>query len=480
MTAQSNIYPTAALQAADAAHHIHPFTDTKALNTEGSRIITHAEGVWLTDSDGNRILDGMAGLWCVQVGHGRREIADAVHRQMSELSYYNTFFKTTHPPAVALSEKLAEIAPAHMNRVFYCSSGSEANDTVFRMVRYYWDQMGKPEKKAIIGRWNGYHGSTLAGTSLGGMKAMHGQGDLPVPGVHHIDQPYWYGEGGDTDPDEYGVLIARKLEQAIDEIGEDKVAAFIAEPIQGAGGVIIPPESYWPEIKRILAERDILFVADEVICGFGRLGTWFGSDFYGLEPDLMPIAKGLTSGYLPMGGVLVSDRVAEGLIDRGGEFYHGYTYSGHPACAAAALANLEIIEREGLVDRVACRSIQSLNWRIASVSLRDFNQVNQYRPSDTVCGNGCFSRPVSNSSRNIVTGTSATPAPLAAAAAIVTDESNIQPLMLGGSTFAASNHRLHSSNLYDRKSGTAFRSAGDFRASAIEGAQTGDKGAFIN
>jgi putrescine aminotransferase len=353
MTAQSNIYPTAALQAADAAHHIHPFTDTKALNTEGSRIITHAEGVWLTDSDGNRILDGMAGLWCVQVGHGRREIADAVHRQMSELSYYNTFFKTTHPPAVALSEKLAEIAPAHMNRVFYCSSGSEANDTVFRMVRYYWDQMGKPEKKAIIGRWNGYHGSTLAGTSLGGMKAMHGQGDLPVPGVHHIDQPYWYGEGGDTDPDEYGVLIARKLEQAIDEIGEDKVAAFIAEPIQGAGGVIIPPESYWPEIKRILAERDILFVADEVICGFGRLGTWFGSDFYGLEPDLMPIAKGLTSGYLPMGGVLVSDRVAEGLIDRGGEFYHGYTYSGHPACAAAALANLEIMQRDNLVDYVA-------------------------------------------------------------------------------------------------------------------------------
>lgn len=353
MTAQSNIYPTAALQAADAAHHIHPFTDTKALNSEGSRIITHAEGVWLTDSDGNRILDGMAGLWCVQVGHGRQEIADAVHRQMSELSYYNTFFKTTHPPAVALSEKLAEIAPAHMNRVFYCSSGSEANDTVFRMVRYYWDQMGKPDKKAIIGRWNGYHGSTLAGTSLGGMKAMHGQGDLPVPGVHHIDQPYWYGEGGDMDPDEYGVMIARKLEQAIDEIGEDKVAAFIAEPIQGAGGVIIPPETYWPEIKRILAERDILFVADEVICGFGRLGKWFGSDFYGLEPDLMPIAKGLTSGYLPMGGVLVSDRVAEGLIDKGGEFYHGYTYSGHPACAAAALANLEIMQRENLVDYVA-------------------------------------------------------------------------------------------------------------------------------
>lgn len=353
MTAVSNIYPTAALRAADAAHHIHPFTDTKALNAEGSRIITHADGVWLTDSDGNRILDGMAGLWCVQVGHGRQEIADAVHRQMSELSYYNTFFKTTHPPAVALSEKLAELAPAHMNRVFYCSSGSEANDTVFRMARYYWDQMGKPEKKAIIGRWNGYHGSTLAGTSLGGMKAMHGQGDLPVPGVHHVDQPYWFGEGGDMSPEEFGAHVARKLAEKIDEIGEDKVAAFIAEPIQGAGGVIIPPDTYWPEIKKILAERDILLVVDEVICGFGRLGTWFGSDTYDLKPDLMPIAKGLTSGYLPMGGVLVSDRVAEGLIDKGGEFYHGYTYSGHPACAAAALANLEIMQREKLVDYVA-------------------------------------------------------------------------------------------------------------------------------
>ncbi len=353
MTAASNVYPTAALQATDAAHHIHPFTDTKALNAEGTRIVTHAEGVWLTDSEGRRILDGMAGLWCVQVGHGRQEIADAVHRQMSELSYYNTFFKTSHPPAIALSQKLAEIAPAHMNRVFYCSSGSEANDTVFRMVRYYWDQMGKPDKKVIIGRWNGYHGSTLAGTSLGGMKAMHEQGDLPVPGVRHIDQPYWFGEGGDMSPDEFGLAVARQLEEEIDRIGEDKVAAFIAEPIQGAGGVIIPPETYWPEVKRILDERDILFVADEVICGFGRLGKWFGSDFYGLKPDLMPIAKGLSSGYLPIGGVLVSDKIAEGLIDKGGEFYHGYTYSGHPACAAAALANLEIMQREKIVDYVA-------------------------------------------------------------------------------------------------------------------------------
>ncbi|WP_439527690.1 aspartate aminotransferase family protein [Pannonibacter sp.] len=353
MTAVSNRYPTAQLRALDAAHHFHPFTDTKALNAEGSRIITSAKGVWLTDSDGNRILDGMAGLWCAQVGHGREEIADAVHRQMGELSYYNTFFKTSHPPVIALAEKLAEISPPQFNRTFFCSSGSEANDTIFRMVRFYWDQMGKPEKKIIIGRWNGYHGSTLAGTSLGGMKAMHEQGDLPVPGVRHIPQPYWFGEGGDMSPAEFGIWAARELEKAIDQYGEDKIAAFIAEPIQGAGGVIIPPETYWPEVSRILKERDILFVADEVICGFGRLGTWFGSDFFGIEPDLMAIAKGLTSGYLPMGGVLVSDKVAAGVIDKGGEFYHGYTYSGHPACAAAALANLEIIQRENLVQRVA-------------------------------------------------------------------------------------------------------------------------------
>jgi len=352
MKAASNLYPTEPLQALDAAHHLHPFTDTKSLNAEGSRIITQADGIWLTDSDGNRIMDGMAGLWCVQVGHGRQEIADAVHRQMSELSYYNTFFKTTHPPAVALAEKLAALAPANFNRVFFCSSGSEANDTVFRMVRHYWDQMGKPEKKVIIGRWNGYHGSTLAGTSLGGMKAMHEQGDMPVPGVRHIAQPYWFGEGGDMSPDEFGLWAARQLAEEIDRIGEDKVAAFIAEPIQGAGGVIIPPATYWPEVSRILKERDILFVADEVITGFGRLGTWFGSEFFGLEPDLMPIAKGLSSGYLPIGGVMVSDKVVEGLVDKGGEFYHGYTYSGHPACCAAALANLEIMERENLVGRV--------------------------------------------------------------------------------------------------------------------------------
>jgi len=348
----SNLYPTAELRAADTAHYLHPFTDFRGLAREGSRIMVKGEGAWLTDSDGKRYLDGMAGLWCTNVGHGRREIAEAAHEQMLELAYYNSFFKTSNAPAIRLAEKLAEIAPAHMNRVFFCGSGSEANDTVFRLARYYWALQGKPEKQVFISRRNGYHGSTVAAASLGGMKPMHSQGGLPIPGISHIAQPYWFGEGGDMSPTEFGLWAARELEREIERLGEDKVAAFIAEPIQGAGGVIIPPETYWPEIKRICAEHEILLVVDEVICGFGRTGSWFGADTYGVEADLQPIAKGLTSGYLPMGGVMVSDKVASVVVDQGEEFFHGYTYSGHPTCAAAALANLAIIEREGLVARV--------------------------------------------------------------------------------------------------------------------------------
>jgi putrescine aminotransferase len=349
----SNLYPTAELRAADARHYLHPFTDFKALAREGSRVVVKADGVWLWDSEGNKILDGMAGLWCTNVGHGRREIADAVHAQMTELAFYNSFFKTTNAPAIRLAEKLAGLAPAHINKVFFCGSGSEANDTVLRMVRYYWALKGKPTKQIVISRQNAYHGSTVAGASLGGMSPMHGQGGLPIPGIVHIRQPYWFGEGGDLSPDDFGVVAARELERMIRTLGVDNVAAFIAEPIQGAGGVIIPPETYWPEVKRICARYDILLVADEVITGFGRTGKWFGADYFGLEADLMPIAKGLTSGYLPMGGVLVSDRVADVVVGIGEEFFHGYTYSGHPTTAAAALENLRIMEDEKLVDRVA-------------------------------------------------------------------------------------------------------------------------------
>jgi len=343
---------TADYRARDAAHHIHPFSDMKSLNADGSRVIVRGEGSWIYDSDGNRILDGMAGLWCVNIGHGRKEIADAIQRQMAEISYYNTFFKTTHPPAVALAETLARLTPPQFNHVFFVNSGSEANDTVIRMVRHYWATLGKPQKTVIIARWNAYHGSTMGGGSLGGMKPIHSQGGLPIPDIHHIAQPYWFGEGGDMTPDEFGIAAARALEQAIDDIGEDRIGAFIAEPIQGAGGVIIPPATYWPEIARILKDREILLVADEVITGFGRTGNWFGSETFGIEADLMPIAKGLSSGYLPIGGVMVSDKVADVLIGPGGEFNHGFTYSAHPVAAAAALENLRIIEEDKLVERV--------------------------------------------------------------------------------------------------------------------------------
>jgi len=345
-------YTTDQLKDLDQKHYLHPFTHYKNLQQERSRIITRADGVYLWDSDGNEFLDGMAGLWCVNVGYGRDEIADAVNQQIRELPYYNSFFKTANPPAVELARMVTALAPDHINHVFFTGSGSESNDTVVRMVRHYWSSMGLPDRKVIISRDNAYHGSTVAAASLGGMKPMHAQGGLPIPDIEHIGQPYWYQDGGDLAPEDFGVKVANELEAKILDLGADKVAAFIGEPIQGAGGVIIPPSSYWPRIQEICEQYDILLVADEVICGFGRTGKWFGSDYFGISPDIMVIAKGLSSGYLPIGGVLVGNRVATGLIEQGGEFNHGFTYSGHPVAAAAAIANLRILIDEGLVDRV--------------------------------------------------------------------------------------------------------------------------------
>ncbi|MGH1483153.1 MAG: aspartate aminotransferase family protein [Geminicoccales bacterium] len=347
----SNHPPTEELQALDAAHHMHPFTAGAELAEIGARVIVRANGVMLTDSEGEQILDAMAGLWCVNIGYGREELADVAARQMRELPYYNTFFNTTHVPAIALASKLAALAPGDLNQVFFAGSGSEANDTNIRLVRHYWAAKGLPDKKIIISRKNAYHGSTLGGASLGGMKPMHAQGGLPIPDIHHIDQPNWYAEGGDQTPDDFGLERARQLETAIAALGEDKVAAFIAEPIQGAGGVIIPPDSYWPEIQRICDAHDILLIADEVICGFGRTGNWFGSETYEIRPDIMTIAKGLSSGYLPIGGSMMSDEIAD-VVAGAGDFNHGYTYSGHPVAAAVALENLRILEEERVIDTV--------------------------------------------------------------------------------------------------------------------------------
>ncbi|PPB81862.1 putrescine aminotransferase [Albidovulum inexpectatum] len=352
MTKITNHLPTAELQALDAAHHMHPFTDDAALARKGARIITRGKGVWLTDSDGHEIIDGMAGLWCVNIGYGRRELAEVAARQMEELCYYNTFFQTSHVPAIALAAKIAQLAPGDLNHVFYAGSGSEANDTNIRLVRRYWDVKGQPQRKVIISRKNAYHGSTMGGASLGGMSGMHAQGGLPIPDIVHINQPYWWGEGGDMTPEEFGIARARELEQKIQEIGADRVAAFIAEPIQGAGGVIVPPETYWPEIQRICDEYGILLIADEVITGFGRTGNWFGSQTMGIRPHIMTIAKGLSSGYAPIGGSIICNEVYRTVAESGEDFNHGYTYSGHPVASAVALRNLEIIEDEGIIDHV--------------------------------------------------------------------------------------------------------------------------------
>jgi putrescine aminotransferase len=342
---------TAGWQELDRQHYLHPFTDYKNLHARGSRVIVKAEGVYLYDSEGNRFLDGMAGLWCVNLGYGRRELAEAAYRQLLELPYYNSFFQTAHPPAIELAKQLVDLTPPQFNRVFFTGSGSEGNDTVVRLVRRYWDLLGQPGRNVIISRHNAYHGSTMAGASLGGMGFMHEQGGLPIPNIVHIPQPYWYAEGGDLSPAEFGLKAARALEEKILELGPQRIAAFIGEPIQGAGGVIIPPDTYWPEIQRICDRHQILLVADEVICGFGRTGYWFGSDKFGIRPDLMTIAKGLSSGYLPIGGVMVGDRIAEVIIDKGGEFAHGFTYSGHPAACAVASVNLALLQQENLIPR---------------------------------------------------------------------------------------------------------------------------------
>jgi putrescine aminotransferase len=346
------IKKTSEWQSLDSQHYLHPFTDFHDLGQKGSRIITRAEGVYIYDSEGNKILDGMAGLWCVNLGYGRKDFADVAAKQMMELTYYNSFFQCAHPPVIELSTLLGELSPGSFQHTFFTGSGSEANDTQIRLVRRYWDLMGEPERMTIIARNNAYHGSTIAGASLGGMSGMHQQLIMPVPGIAHIEQPYHFGLGGDLSPAEFGLKQARLLEEKINELGVDKVAAFFAEPVQGAGGVIIPPDTYWPEIQRICDEYGILLVADEVITAFGRLGQWFGSTHFGIRPDLISFAKGVTSGYLPLGGSLVGKRVADVVTRQGGEFTHGFTYSGHPVTCAVALAVLKAMQAEGIVERV--------------------------------------------------------------------------------------------------------------------------------
>ena len=342
----------AALRRTDAAHHLHPFSDPRQVRAEGAHVLVRGEGVYVWDADGHRLLDGLAGLWCAALGYSRPELAEAAARQLRTLSYAKSFFGQATPPVAELAGVLAELAPPGLGVAFFASSGSEANETIVRLVRRFWQLEGRPEKRILLTREFAYHGSSVMAASLGGMAAMHAMAGVE-PGVEHVLPPYaWrYARPGES-PEAFGRRAADALEERILAIGPERVAAFFGEPLQGAGGVIVPPDSYWPRVQAICRRHDVLLVADEVITGFGRTGRWWGVETFGIErPDFMTLAKAITSGALPLSAVLVGERVATRLAD-GGVLAHGYTYSGHPVACAVALENLRILREEGWVERV--------------------------------------------------------------------------------------------------------------------------------
>ena len=339
------------LKALDREFHLHPFTNHAEMHTSGTHVIESAEGCYLTDVQGRRYLDGLAGLWCVNVGYGRREIIEAVHLQMQRLPYYCSFFNTTHEPAILLAERLGRLAPGRLRYSQFSNSGSEANETALKMIRAWNKLRGRPNKTKILSREFSYHGVTLATTSLTGLTSCSAPFDLPLAGFIHVPAPHPYATDTHLDPEAYGQWCVGETARIIAQEGAETIAAIFIEPVQGAGGVIVPPANYLSALRQLCRDKDILFVADEVITGFGRLGDWFASHLWDLDPDLMTLAKGITSGYLPLGATMVSEEIGKDLI-RGGYFAHGFTYSGHPTSAAAALANLDILEKDGLVERV--------------------------------------------------------------------------------------------------------------------------------
>jgi L-2,4-diaminobutyrate transaminase len=360
MTTRSDKTSTASLQAIDRATLLHPFTPLRqfASGEAGEpRIITGGEGIRIRDRNGRELIDAFAGIYCNHVGYGRREIADAIHEQALKLGFYHSFRGYSNEPAIELAERILKMAPGGMQRVQFGSSGSDANELQLKIVWYYNNVLGRPEKKKIISRWRGYHGSTVMAGSLTGLENHHRAFDLPQGPILHTMTPhyYWHAQPGIGER-EFSRSCAKKLEGVIQLEGANTIAAFIGEPVMGTGGIIPPPEGYWDEIQQVLRRHDILLIMDEVVCGFGRLGTPFGSHAYGIEPDLVTLGKGLTSGYQPLSAVLVGDKVWQVLqqgTDIFGPFAHGYTFSAHPVCAAAALANLDIIEREKLTENAA-------------------------------------------------------------------------------------------------------------------------------
>ncbi|MES2309479.1 MAG: aminotransferase [Verrucomicrobiota bacterium] len=339
------------LQDLDELYHIHPFTNHTDLYKQRTYIIQKAEGCFVYDEKNRKLLDALAGLWCVNVGYGRTEIVDAVCAQMKSVAFYPSFFNTTTEATIRLSEKLAKIAPKRLNHTVYSNSGSESNETNLKIIRNYWKLKGEPQRIKILSRQYAYHGVGVASTSLTGLPNCQQPFDLPLPGFIHLPAPHPYGANSDLSPEDYGQWCIQETVKRIEIEGAHTIAAFFVEPIQGAGGVIVPPQSYLKQIRQICRDFGILFVADEVITGFGRLGEWFASNLWDLDPDLMSLAKGITSGYIPLGASMMSDEIAE-VITKQGYFAHGFTYSGHPTATAAAVANLNLIEKENLIPRV--------------------------------------------------------------------------------------------------------------------------------
>ncbi len=342
------------LGARDAAVHLHSYTNLATVQDNVSLVIVKGDGVNVIDDQGRRYLEAMSGLWCCSLGFSHPDLARVGAEALKELPCYHTFNQRTHPAVIDLAERLLAIAPVPMARVFFANSGSEANDSAAKMVWYYHNAIGKPKKKKIIARRRAYHGVTAVAASMGGLEANHRDFDLPLPGFLHVETPHYYRQGrpGESE-DAFSTRLAQELEDTILAEGPDTVAAFIAEPVMGAGGVIVPPAGYFDKIQPVLRKYDILFIADEVICGFGRTGNAFGSVTYRIQPDILTCAKALSSGYMPISAVLVNDKVHQALAansGRLGTFAHGYTYSGHPVAAAVAVETLKVYERERLFD----------------------------------------------------------------------------------------------------------------------------------
>src|SRR6202171_2444216 len=337
----------------DIATSIHPYTNLKLHETEGPMVITEGDGVFVRDENGKSYLEGLAGLWCASLGFSERRLADAAYRQMLKLPFYHTFAHKAHDIGIELAEKLLSIAPVPMTKVFFVNSGSEANDTVVKLVWYYNNALGRPQKKKIISRAKGYHGVTVASASLTGLPNNHRDFDLPIANILHVDCPHWYrfGKLGESE-EAFATRMADALEQRILSEGPETVAAMIAEPIMGAGGVLLPPATYWEKVQAVLTKYDVMLIADEVICGFGRTGNMWGTTTYGLKPDIISCAKALSASYLPIGAVMVSADVYAALVKQSekiGVFAHGFTYSGHPVTSAVALETLKIYEETDLI-----------------------------------------------------------------------------------------------------------------------------------